>query len=214
MSQNPLLDYFLGDNHRQMYKWLHYFDVYHRHFFPFRNTSPTILEFGVHHGGSLQMWKEYFGEGARIIGVDINPQCKIVEEKGIEVFIGDQADKRFLRRLVASIGPIQIVIDDGGHTMKQQIATFEEIYPSVSQPGIYLAEDLHASYWSKWGGGIRKKGSFIEYSKRLIDQLTAWHIGRWSSGWHLGRMIKVDEFILINERICHLFERQVNVQSY
>ena len=40
---------------------------------------------------------------------------------------------------------------------------------------MYLCEDLHTSYWSDWGGGYRKRGSFIEYSKNFIDYINAWH---------------------------------------
>ena len=194
MSENPLLEYFEKNDGRLILKWMHYFAIYHKHFAPFRHTKPTVVEFGVHHGGSLQMWKHYFGEGARICGIDVNPKCQAVEEDGIEVFIGDQEDRGFLRELAASLGPIQILIDDGGHTMRQQIATFEEMYGAVSAPGIYLVEDLHTSYWKDWGGGIRKRGSFVEYTKRLIDQLSAWHVGRKENGWHIGGKIAVDDF--------------------
>jgi len=140
------------------------------------------------------MWKHYFGDGARICGVDKNPKCKTVEEQGVEVFIGDQEDRRFLRELIASLGSIQILIDDGGHKMRQQMTTFEEMYPSVSMPGVYLIEDLHTSYWKRWGGGVRKRRSFVEYSKRLIDNLNAWHIYRRKTGWRFGRRISVNDF--------------------
>jgi hypothetical protein len=46
-----------------------------------------VVEFGIYQGGSLQMWKHYFGSRCRVFGVDINPACKLVEEDGIEVFI-------------------------------------------------------------------------------------------------------------------------------
>lgn len=121
------------------------------------------------------MWKHYFGAGAKVFGVDINPNCKQFEEAGVQIFIGDQADRNFLRKLARLLPPIDILIDDGGHTMHQQIATFEELFPTVAPEGVYLCEDLHTSYWHRWGGGYRKRGSFIEYSKRWIDQLNAWH---------------------------------------
>jgi hypothetical protein len=59
--------------------------------------------------------------------------------------------------------------------MAQQIATFEELFPCVAERGVYLCEDTHTSYWRKYGGGLRRRGSFIEYSKRWIDALNAWH---------------------------------------
>ncbi len=174
-AKNPLRDYFEKNEKRLIHKWMHYFDIYHRHFSRFRGQHPVVLEFGVSQGGSLQMWKEYFGSGSRIYGVDIVPECKNLAEEGIEIFIGDQQDRKFLRRLKDHIGSVDLLIDDGGHTMKQQIVTFQEMYSAVKNTGVYLVEDLHTSYWRKYGGGLRRRGTFIEYSKRLIDCLNAWH---------------------------------------
>lgn len=174
-NSNPLEKYFYNNSDKLIHKWLHYFDIYHSHFSKYRNKKVTILEFGVFHGGSLQMWKKYFGKKARIIGVDINPKCKDLTEKQIEIYIGDQENRTFLRKLAKEIGEVDIVIEDGGHTMKQQINTFEEIYPIVKKGGIFLIEDLHTSYWAEYGGGYKKKDSFIEYSKDLIDKIHAWH---------------------------------------
>jgi hypothetical protein len=172
---NPLEAYFLANEGRLLHKWMHYFEIYHRHFEPFRSSKVTLVEFGVFHGGSLQMWKDYLGPQARIVGVDINPACKSLEGDQIEVVIGDQDDRAFLRALRDQTGPIDILIDDGGHRMSQQIATFEEMFPAVRDGGIYLVEDLHTSYWEDYGGGYQVPGTFIEYAKELVDQLHAWH---------------------------------------
>jgi len=133
------------------------------------------LEFGVSQGGSLQMWRHYFGSGAQVFGVDINPNCSRFEEPGVKIFIGDQGDRKFLRELTKTLPKIDILIDDGGHTMQQQIRTFEELFPLVAANGVYLCEDLHTSYWREFGGGTRRRGTFIEYSKNWIDALNAWH---------------------------------------
>src|SRR5689334_4217286 len=130
-SGNPLEDYFLRNPGRAMYKWTHYFEIYHRHFAPYRGRSPVVVEIGVFHGGSLQMWREYFGPGARIVGVDIDPRCREFEEDGVSVLIGDQNDRGFLASLRERLPRIDILIDDGGHRMEQQIATFEELYPHI-----------------------------------------------------------------------------------
>ncbi len=174
-KNNPLREYFEHNKGRLIDKWLHYFEAYHRHFERFRGTRPTIIEVGVFHGGSLQMWKQYFGEGARIIGIDINPRVLALQEPGIEIIIGDQADRKFWRGIAEQLGPIDIFIDDGGHTMAQQLVTFEEMYLKVAPNGVFLCEDLHTSYWREFGGGFKNPFSFIEYSKNLIDQLHAWH---------------------------------------
>ena len=93
----------------------------------------------------------------------------------MQIFIGDQGDREFLRSLAETLPTIDILIDDGGHTMQQQIRTFEALFPRVAPNGVYLCEDLHTSYWREFGGGYRRRGSFIEYSKGFIDALHAWH---------------------------------------
>src|SRR5690606_35085902 len=138
-----------------------------------RNKAPVVLEIGVFHGGSLDMWRDYFGPGCRLYGVDIDSRCRMFEADDTKIFIGDQADRDFLRPLRREVPRVDILIDDGGHFMQQQIATFEELFPHVADDGIYLCEDLHTSYWTEFGGGYRREGSFIEYSKTLIDQLNA-----------------------------------------
>jgi methyltransferase family protein len=172
---NPLKVYFDNNPGRVIYKWVHYFDIYHRHFERFRDRPVTIVEFGVFKGGSLQMWRHYFGPRAHIVGVDINPRCADLADGDTEILIGDQEDREFLRSLAQRLGKVDIVIDDGGHTMLQQLTTFEEFWPHIADGGVYLVEDLHTSYWAKWGGGYRKPGTFIEFAKNLIDQQHAWH---------------------------------------
>ncbi len=167
--------YFLTNEGRRMDKWLHYFDIYERHFSSYRGAKVNIIEFGVSHGGSLRMWRDYFGQQARITGVDIDSRCASLAEDGIDVVIGDQENRAFLNDLAAKVGEIDIVIDDGGHTMAQQIATFEELWPRIRDGGIFLVEDLHTSYWPQYGGGYKRPGTFVEYAKNLVDQQNAWH---------------------------------------
>ena len=164
--------------HRLIHKPPNYFPIYERHLERFRNRPVTMLEIGVFHGGSLQMWKSYLGPEAQIWGVDIDERCKALEEDQIAIRIGDQSDRSFLRKLVSEMPEIDIVLDDGGHMMQQQIRSFEEIYPHVAKTGVYLCEDVGTSYWRSYGGGFRRRGTFIEYSKDLVDRLHAESIDR------------------------------------
>ncbi len=172
---NPLQAYFESNPGRQIHKWTHYFEIYHRHFERFRGRGPTIVEIGVQHGGSLQMWKHYFGAGTKIVGVDVDERCKGAEEEGVEVWIGSQDDPGFLARLTAAVQPIDVLIDDGGHTMDQMTVSFKNLFGAVRNDGVYLVEDLHTCYWKEYGGGYRHHASFVEYAKGLVDQLNAWH---------------------------------------
>jgi hypothetical protein len=107
--------------------------------------------------------------------MDINPDCKQVEEENIKIFIGSQSDRDFLRKIRQEIPPMDILIDDGGHTMLQQQVTFEELFDHIKPEGVYLCEDMHTAYWRRWGGGYKRMGSFMEYTKNFIDWLNAYH---------------------------------------
>ena len=160
---------------RLVSKWKHYLGVYDDHLSRYRGTDVHVLEIGVNHGGSLQLWRKYFGDQAKLYGVDVNPHCLALEEPSTKIFIGDQSDRGFLASLAAQLPRIDVLIDDGGHSMAQQIATYEVLFPRVAEDGVYLCEDVCTSYWRKYGGAYRKRGSFIEYSKNLVDSLNAWH---------------------------------------
>src|SRR5262245_44116725 len=91
-KENLLREFF--DNRKQglgIWKWNHYFDIYDRHFHRFRGKEVHILEIGVYSGGSLEMWRDYFGPKAVIFGVDIEPDCRAYETTRTRIFIGDQA---------------------------------------------------------------------------------------------------------------------------
>jgi hypothetical protein len=68
-----------------------------------------------------------------------------------------------------------IVLDDGSHMMSHINATFEALYPAMSRNSVYMVEDLHTAYWQEYEGGLRRKNSFIETCKDLIDELNADH---------------------------------------
>jgi cephalosporin hydroxylase len=154
-----------------------YLDAYDRHFARFQGSELTMLEIGVNAGGSLQMWRSYLGPGATLVGVDIDEACRAHEGDGIHVRIGDQEDRGFLASLHEEFGPFTIVVDDGGHTMAQQRATFEVLFPLVPDGGVYVCEDTSTSYSPAFGGGRGNPASFIEAMKARIDDLHAWFDG-------------------------------------
>jgi hypothetical protein len=166
---------FLNNNKRLIHKWKHYFPIYERHFSQFVYKPVTFVEIGCGAGGSLQMWKQYFGPHARIVGVDINPDCKRFAEDQIEIHIGPQQDPDFLQSTIDQVGTPDIVVDDGSHVMSHIVSTFNFLYPKMLKNGVYLVEDLHTAYWEEYEGGLGKQTSFIEICKALIDQLNADH---------------------------------------
>ncbi|HXI41771.1 MAG TPA: class I SAM-dependent methyltransferase [Bryobacteraceae bacterium] len=120
-------------------KWQHYLPIYERYFAKFVGTACRVLEIGVGHGGSLQLWKAYFGHKAQIFGLDIDIQAAQYEESQITIFIGDQKRPPHLSLL-------DIVIDDGSHLIADQHASLYALWPHVRDGGVYLIEDCHEGY--------------------------------------------------------------------
>lgn len=157
-------------------KWEHYFGIYEKHlaWTGFVSYPLTLVEVGVQKGGSLDMWGKFLGPHARIIGIDVDPECAKLKytNPNIKVVIGDQGDPAFWDSFLAEHTDIDIFIDDGGHFMDQQILTFEKVFPVLGgyrNRGFYFCEDCHTSYMGYNGGSLKQKSSFIGYSKSLVD---------------------------------------------
>lgn len=146
-SSNPLKAFFDSrETGRGIWKWTHYFDIYHRHFSKFVGDEVNVLEIGVYSGGSLEMWRHYFGSKCRVYGVDIEEACKCYEDEYTEIFIGNQEDRNFWKAFKERVPVIDILIDDGGHRPNQQIVTLEEMLPHIRPGGVYLCEDVHGEH--------------------------------------------------------------------
>jgi hypothetical protein len=165
-----------------IHKWLHYLPAYDEQFRRFRDGFPLpgggrrplrMLELGVYHGGSLQLWRRYFGPDASIWGVDVDPACRGVGGPAAEVRIGSQADPAFLRRVVAEMGGVDLVLDDGSHVARHQRTSFETLFPLLSDGGLYVVEDTHTAYWRDYGGGRRR--GFLGLTGGLVDDLHGWY---------------------------------------
>lgn len=126
-----------------IWKWTHYFEIYHRHFEKFiGQPEVNVLEIGVYSGGSMEMWRQVFGAGCRVYGVDIEPSCRAYERDNVHILIGDQGDRKFWQTIRQEVPPLDIVIDDGGHLPDQQIVTLEESLPLLKPGGVFLCEDI------------------------------------------------------------------------
>lgn len=166
---------FMQNKGKVIHKWKHYFPIYERHFGPWVNKTVTILEIGCGSGGSLQMWKRYFGPFATIVGIDIDPKCQEFEEDQIHIRIGGQQDAEFLQRVIDEFGVPDIVLDDGSHVMSHIAASFNALYLQLPKNGVYLVEDLHTAYWPEYEGGAHVPGSFIQFAKGMVDELNWEH---------------------------------------
>lgn len=152
-------------------KWLHYFEIYHRHLDKFVGRRPVVVEVGVFSGGSLPMWRQYFGPGCHVHGIDIDSECEAFGSPDSTIHIGDQADRAMWKRFRETVPRVDVLIDDGGHQPEQQAATLEEMLPHILPGGVYICEDVH-------GAGNR----FAEFACSLCHRLNAGKIETGAGG--------------------------------
>lgn len=124
---------------------LHFTTVYHKYFDNLRKNNLNILEIGIGSGPSLKLWHDYF-EKAQIHAIDIN-NCKLYENERTHTYIADQSNKNELINIANKIGKFDIIIDDGGHMMRQQQISLATLFKYINSGGLYFIEDLHTSFW-------------------------------------------------------------------
>ena len=127
-----------------------YTDVYIKLFDEIRNDEINFLEIGIFQGRSLAMWSDYFSNG-NIYGIDINitefdimkPKlesmgafkngnlCDVIQGSSLDIKTRGDNDEPYFH----------IIIDDGAHSYKAQVETFNNFYPLLMEGGTYVIED-------------------------------------------------------------------------
>ncbi|WP_256749444.1 glycosyltransferase [Mesorhizobium sp. Mes31] len=160
-------------------KWSIYLDTYDRIFSGYRNKPVRILEIGVQNGGSLEIWRQYFANAELVLGCDINMACGnlVFDDEKIAVVVGDANTDETERNILARSEKFDIIIDDGSHLSSDIIRSFARYFPHLSEGGVYIAEDLHCSYWGEFEGGLYDPLSSMSFFKRLLDVVNHEHWG-------------------------------------
>jgi hypothetical protein len=197
-----IVDIYVEGSDRLVTKWHHYLPIYDRYFAAWRGGKVRFLEIGVSEGGSLAMWRKYFGGEAVIYGVDINEACRAFDGVDGQVRIGSQDDPAFLAGVVEEMGGVDVVLDDGSHVMGHIRASLEALFPRLSDGGVYMIEDLHTAYWPSHQGGFYRRANFFNYIRNMVDDMHRWYhvspmrhptISPYCSGIHLHDSICVFE---------------------
>jgi demethylmacrocin O-methyltransferase len=139
-----------------------YTQFYETYFEPLRNEELKILEIGIYRpqpntdrivGASLKTWYDYF-PNSKIYGVDLTDFTDVDNDR-ITTMICNQSyrenkeDYPGLSSIIEKYGSdFDIIIDDGGHTMEQQMVTLGYMFKHLKLGGIFVIEDLHTSYFA------------------------------------------------------------------
>jgi hypothetical protein len=159
---------FYSHSGRVIHKWVHYLPLYDLYFKRFKDSHFKMLEIGVSEGGSLELWRRYFGEQAAIYGVDINPECASRVDPPNQIRIGSQDDPEFLASVVAEMGGVDLILDDGSHLGSHIITSFRTLFPLLSDGGLYAIEDMHDDF-AEWPG--TRYNQSLSFVKKLIDDM-------------------------------------------
>ena len=160
-------------------KWSSYLSAYEKIFRDARKLPINLLEIGIQNGGSLEVWQEYFPNAKLIVGCEIKPEAGFLQYEGdiVQVIVGDANSPSAQESISKLSNSYDLIIDDGSHVSKDIIKSFSMYYPLLKPGGKYIIEDLHASYWKNWGGGLSHPLSAISFLKKLIDVMHKEHWG-------------------------------------
>ncbi len=124
-----------------------YIDAYAEIFEPYRYSAKNILEIGLMSGESLRMWEDYFSGNVYGMDCDLTPiggladLRPIIAEGGHNIFIGDAASNVDIERFFSGIS-FDVIIEDAGHDLSQQLAIYNNLKRFLSPKGIYVIEDV------------------------------------------------------------------------
>lgn len=163
-------------------RWPIYIAEYGRIFDEYRDKPVRLLEIGIQNGGSLQIWSEFFPLAQKLVGCDINPDCARLtyEDLRIVVVVGNANTDVVQAKVLEQAQTLDVIIDDGSHLSSDVVKSFARYFPHLADGGIYVAEDLHCSYWQEFEGGLFDPYSSISFFKRLADIVghEHWGVGR------------------------------------
>jgi len=144
-----------------------YFENYESVFENIKKPNLVVVEIGVLDGGSLKMWKSFFGKTSRIVGIEKNPKAKALRSLGFEIYIADQESISQLEEVFREIGSVDILIDDGGHTARGQIISSLIASKYMRDGGVIIVEDTHSSFAADFG--MPHKFSFANWVHQVSD---------------------------------------------
>lgn len=142
----------------------HYETLYGTHVGPFRDMSINFLEIGIgcslNPGKSIMTWKDFLPY-ANIYAMEFDAACAEPFRSQVKrMFTGDQSDLSLLRSIGEQVGHFDVIVDDGGHSRKQQVNSLIGLWPFLRKGGVYVIEDMYHSFVdqktsvNKWYSGF------------------------------------------------------------
>jgi len=121
--------------------------IYEERFAGWRERPVSYCEVGVFEGGSLEWASRFFANpDVRIVGLDIDLPQVTFEDQRISLIRCDQNDGRNLARVGVTVGPFDLIVDDGSHLARETTTTMTFLWPFLRPGGWYAIEDWNAGF--------------------------------------------------------------------
>ena len=174
-----LFDLYRAHEGKVSVKWSIYLTEYDRLFLNLREQPVRILEIGVQNGGSLEILSKYFSNSQILVGCDINTECSKLayNDPRIHLIIGDINTDSVEKKILKHSTNFDLIIDDGSHISSDIVKSFARYFSYLNEGGLFIAEDLHCSYWQEYEGGLYNPYSSMTFFKRLADLINHEHWG-------------------------------------
>jgi len=119
----------------------HKYTVYYeKHLKKLKKNKIKILELGAFKGNASASFFFYF-ENSFIYSLDLYPDLFIYKSERIKSFKIDNSSEKGLLNLPQKM-KYDLIIEDAGHYLKDQIITLFTLFPKLKKKGIYVVEEL------------------------------------------------------------------------
>ena len=193
----------------------HRYDLLYDEFFTAAQIHRTkkILEIGLGcnmeygPGASATIWPRLFPK-AKVYFMEYDGSCvekhrTQIDSLNITIFVGDQADTKFLQEVATEHGPFDVIIDDGGHSDRQMLNSLRVLGGNALSPGgIYFIEDMACNF--------ENYDPYLDYSE---EQSTAdWGIHPLKNKFHTGNHQRINVGAPIS--VIQMFVMELAAENY
>lgn len=158
-------------------QWTGHLHHYNRIFHPLRDDPVRLLEIGGQNGATLALWSQYFARAQVLVGCSIHPDARPSrhDDPRIRIVAGHATAPDTLTRVMAHSGQFDIIIDDGVQRSGDILRSFHLFFPTLSERGIYVIEDLYHGYRPDFEGGLGNGVSSLAFFRMLTDFINRAH---------------------------------------
>jgi len=148
MSNNTFLKDLVDNNTTDKNTVHSYLDLYQEILQHKQYTAKNVLEIGIHRGGSLKLWNDFF-INSTVYGLDVNDVPEYLSEyKRINTIISSAYTLDVVNNFIEKNIYFDMILDDGPHTLESMLFTLIHYSKLLAPNGILIIEDVASIDWA------------------------------------------------------------------